>query len=136
MSEAGHAPGTPRTPAGLRLLLVEDDRHVADTLALLLSIDRHQVDIAADGLEALERLTTTIYDAVLCDVRMPRLDGPGLYDRLREERPGLLRRVGFVTATTSDPRTRAFLVATGAPWVEKPAALDDLRRLLRQLVGD
>jgi CheY-like chemotaxis protein len=138
MSEPGPpGPATPASrPAGKRVLLVEDERQVADTLALLLVIDRHRVDIAADGLEALERIAATAYDAILCDVRMPRLDGPGLYERLRQTRPELLPRIGFVTATAGEPATRAFLAASGAPWIEKPATLGDLRRLLQMVVGD
>jgi two-component system NtrC family sensor kinase len=120
---------------GKQVLLVEDDRQVADTIVLLLGIDRHRVDIAADGVEALERLQATSYDAILCDVRMPRLDGPGLYATVRRQRPELVRRIGFVTATSNEPATREFLAATGAPWVEKPAALEELRRLMHQLTG-
>jgi len=119
----------------MRILLVEDDRPVADTLALLLGVDRHRVDIAADGIEALERLRQASYDVILCDVRMPRLDGPGLYARVSAECPELLPRIGFVTATSDEPATQEFLARTGAPCIEKPAALDDLRRILERLTS-
>jgi CheY-like chemotaxis protein len=138
MSGAGRDPGRPPIPPtrpGKQILLVEDDRQVADTIVLLLSIDRHRVDIAADGVEALERIEATAYDAILCDIRMPRLDGPGLYATLRQGRPELVPRIGFVTATSNEPATREFLATTGAPWVEKPALLEDLRRLLQDLAG-
>jgi len=117
------------------ILLVEDDRPVADTLALLLGVDRHRVDAAADGVEALERLQQGSYDVILCDVRMPRLDGPGLYARVLAECPELAPRIGFVTATYDEPTTQEFFARTGVPWIEKPAALDDLRRLLDRLTS-
>jgi two-component system NtrC family sensor kinase len=136
MSAAGGGPGRSPTPPAKRLLLVEDDRQVADTIVLLLTVDRHSVDIAADGVEALDRMQATSYDAILCDVRMPRLDGPGLYGTLRRQRPELAARMGFVTATSNEPATREFLATTGAPWIEKPATLEDLRDLIRRLTGD
>jgi two-component system NtrC family sensor kinase len=120
-------------PRHRRVLVVEDQAELADTLALLLGVDGHAVDIAADGVAALELVEAREYDAILCDIRMPRLDGPGFHAVLQSVRPHLVNRVVFVTATAATVETQRFLAATGARCLEKPVALDELRAALRDL---
>jgi two-component system NtrC family sensor kinase len=117
----------------LRVLVVEDQPELADTLALLLGVDGHTVDIAGDGVAALELVEAREYDAILCDIRMPRLDGPGFHAVLQSVRPHLVERVVFVTATVATVETQRFLAATGARWLEKPVTLDELRGALHDL---
>jgi CheY-like chemotaxis protein len=119
----------------VKILLVEDDAQVADTLARLLGVDHHQVDFAGDGLDALELVHAGEYDAILCDIRMPRLDGLGFYTALGRTRPDLVRRVVFVTADSESPEIRQFFATTGTLWLPKPTSLADLRRILRELTG-
>src|SRR5688572_9522062 len=82
---------------GPRVLVVDDEREIADVLAELLAIDGHRADIAANGLIALEKLREQQYDLVVSDVRMPELDGPGLYRELERTRPEIARR--FILCT-------------------------------------
>jgi CheY-like chemotaxis protein len=117
----------------VKILLVEDDAQVANTLARLLGVDRHQVDCAADGLEAMGRVRVAEYDAILCDIRMPRLDGPGFYTALARTRPDLVGRVVFVTADSESPEVRQFFATTRTLWLPKPTSLADLRRILQAL---
>jgi PAS domain S-box-containing protein len=70
------------------ILLVEDRRDVADSLALLLGGKGHEVRIARDGLEALDAARAFRPDAVLLDIGLPKLDGLQVARRLRQE-PGL-----------------------------------------------
>jgi two-component system NtrC family sensor kinase len=119
----------------VKILLVEDDPQVADTLARLIRIDHHEVELARDGLEALERVGATEYDAILCDIRMPRLDGPGFYAALGRSHPHLIRRTAFVTADSESPDVRQFFAATGTLWIPKPAGLAELRQVLQRLTG-
>ena len=59
--------------------------------------DGHRVTTAPDGAAALELLRTGTFDAVLCDLRMPRLDGPGLFRELEATRPDLAARLLLMT---------------------------------------
>jgi len=69
-------------PRKKRLLVVDDDRDLAEAMTAVLS-DRYQVDVAGDGQEALERVDQGSYDLILLDLVMPRLDGGGVVRALR-----------------------------------------------------
>ncbi len=119
---------------GLSILLVEDEATVARALARLLSLDAHRVTIALDGYAALAHLASESYDAILCDIRMPGLDGIGLHAEFVRTRPDALARLAFVTAESWHPDIREFLQRAGRPWIEKPAALEDLRWIVQRVV--
>ncbi|MBX3454536.1 PAS domain S-box protein [Ferrovibrio sp.] len=87
-------------PAGARLLVVDDDPEVAELLREILNQAGYGVDLARHGAEALERIATTEYAAILSDMRMPVLDGRGLLLRLQAERPELAQRLIFVSGDT------------------------------------
>jgi signal transduction histidine kinase len=81
-------PSAPLRP--LRVLLVEDDREVRDTLAQLLMLDDHSVDRAADGPEALALFRPGAYDVVCSDLGMPGMNGWELIAQLRERDPAVV----------------------------------------------
>lgn len=117
------------------ILVVDDDPLVGSAMAAALAAEGHAVDIATDGLAALARVATRMYDVILTDVRMPRLDGPGLYHELRRLRPELLARVVFVTGDTLSPTTRNFLASVDAPSVRKPFEPRQLRAVVRRILA-
>ena len=65
-----------------QLLIVDDDRDVAEALSSVLEDEGHVVLIADNGEDGLERITAATPDAVLLDVEMPILDGPAMVHRL------------------------------------------------------
>jgi len=71
---------------------------------------------------------------LLCDLRMPELDGMGLYRELEKVHPDLLRRIAFVTRTTEPPDYSRFLAEMAVPVLHKPFNLGDLERFVRQLL--
>ena len=77
--------------------MVDDEPEVVAMLKEALGRDGHRVATAPNGAAALEGLRTGRFDAVLCDMRMPRLDGPGLLRVLDMIRPDLARRVLLMT---------------------------------------
>ena len=85
-------PETPSRTGALRLLIVDDDPEIALTLAEMLEPDGHAIDIAENGAEALERLEDQSYDLIISDLRMPELDGPGLYRELGARFPEMQRQ--------------------------------------------
>jgi CheY-like chemotaxis protein len=82
----------------------------------------------------MTRLQRQAYDLVLSDMRMPGLDGPGLYLRLKRERPVLAERIAFITGDTLSPDIKAFLTRSGRPYIEKPITPADVRSLVARMV--
>lgn len=126
----GRLPGSPATPAGLQVLVVDDEPDVADVIAELLRSDGHRVVVASSGETALEQAAASAFDLILSDIRMPGLDGPGLYTRLIETSPMLTDRVAFITGDSLSLKARQFLEASNCPRLEKPVNLTELRSLL------
>jgi CheY-like chemotaxis protein len=120
---------------GGTILVVDDEPSLARGLARLLERDGHTVDIAADGRQALARLEARAYDCILCDVRMPELDGPSLYRLLERQQPHLCPRLIFLTGDTLEPATHAFLAQSGAPCLTKPCPIAEARRAIWRILG-
>ena len=67
-----------RVPAGVKILLTEDDPIVAELYRVRLDREGHNVTVAVDGEMALERVSRDRPDLILLDIRMPRLSGLGV----------------------------------------------------------
>jgi CheY-like chemotaxis protein len=114
------------------ILVVDDEAGIAKALAYLFRRDGHQVDTAANGHLALARLQEREYDLILCDLRMPELDGPGLYRALELHAPHLLQRFIFLTGDTLSPEAHTFFNQTGAVRLTKPFRAAEVRRVVQQ----
>ena len=130
---AGVTQGRPLKP--LKVLVVEDNRDAADSLAMLLELDGHEVRVASDGPAALTAVETYTPDVVLCDVGLPGMGGPEVAARLREV-PGLggvpvIALSGYSRGETA----RRYPGAAFDHHLVKPVAPDDLRSLLATLEG-
>jgi PAS domain S-box-containing protein len=117
---------------GRTILVVDDEPSLASGLARLLRRDSHIVDTVANGRLALAQLAERAYDLILCDVRMPELDGPSLYRFLERHQPELCQRLIFLTGDTLEPATREFLEQSGAPCLTKPFAIAAARRIIQR----
>jgi signal transduction histidine kinase len=116
------------------ILVVDDEPEIAAVLAEMLSTDGHEVETAGNGRIALARLRERTYDLILSDLRMPELDGAGLYRELERERPELLSRLIFLTGDELGGETTAFLQRTGAQALAKPVHADDVRRVVQRVL--
>jgi nitrogen fixation negative regulator NifL len=124
-------------PPGRHILIVDDEPDVAGVLADLLKADGEDIEAVPDGRAALEKIQAGEYDLILCDVRMPRLDGPGLYRALDQSNPKLLQRFVFLTGDTLNPESWEFVQRTGAPCINKPFDFDEVKRVVaRALLQD
>jgi two-component system NtrC family sensor kinase len=130
-SPAAEAPSPLREK---RVLVVDDDPGITELLAGILGENGHRVETAADGASALARLLSRPYDLVLCDLRMPRLDGPDLYRALERRQPAVLRRLVFVTGDTLSAETGAFLESAGRPVLTKPFSPAEVRRVIERVL--
>lgn len=125
-----------RTPATVSsILVVDDDRRLADMLAKVLAAEGHRVDTADNGRAALGQLARRDYDVVITDIRMPELDGFGLYREVERRWPALLPRVIFITGDSTNPDTQRRLARIGAPALHKPFDLDDVHRTVREALA-
>jgi CheY-like chemotaxis protein len=87
-----------RSPlAGIKLLFVDDEPALRNGMRTFGELRGFTVLTAADGASALETTRTVGVDAIVCDLRMPGMDGVTFHERLREERPGLAARTVFIT---------------------------------------
>jgi len=89
-----------------RVLVVDDNRDVAESLALLLRATGHDVEVAHDGLEAVEAAARYAPDVVLLDIGMPRQDGYAACRRIREHRWGQDMRIVALTGWGQDDDRR------------------------------
>ena len=118
-----------------RILVVDDEVALAEMIAEMLSGQGHEVEIVTNGVDALEKLTAARYDAVLCDLRMPGMDGPALYAAVEQRRSGQERRFVFMTGDTFAAETAEFLQRAGVPSLSKPFRLEEIERTVRDAVG-
>jgi two-component system response regulator MprA len=116
----------------MRILVVDDDTAVRDSLARTLRFEGHQVDTGRDGQEALDAVRADEPDAMILDVSMPRLDGLQTCRLLRAE--GVLMPVLMLTARDSVGDRVAGLDAGADDYLVKPFALQELLARLRALL--
>ena len=119
---------------GGKILVVDDEAHVAGVLAEMLAVDGHRIDVAPNGALALDRLRQGTYDLVLSDIRMPELDGLGLYQEVRRLHPEMARRFVFLTGDRLSTETGKFLATAGAPSLGKPFHLDEVLSVVRRML--
>jgi PAS domain S-box-containing protein len=119
------------------ILIVDDEPDLAGLIADIVAGFGHRTLIAQSGRAAQALLATSenAIEAILCDIRMPDGDGPGLYDWLSANRPALIHRIGFVTGDTLGPSAGRFLARTGCPVIEKPFTPADIGQVLKALIG-
>jgi two-component system, OmpR family, response regulator MprA len=116
----------------MRILVVDDEPAVRTSLERALVLEGYEVDLAADGAEALDRLAAAPPDAVVLDVSMPRLDGLEVCRRMRQA--GDRTPVLMLTARDAvDDRVEG-LDAGADDYLVKPFALRELRARLRALL--
>ena len=120
---------------GARVLLVDDEPRLAAAVADALTDAGFRVDQAHDGEVALAKTREAAYDLVICDLRMPKLDGPSFYRAIAVSSPTLARRVIFVTGDVAGTDAGRFLDESGCRWLTKPFRLADLLRLARDVLG-
>jgi two-component system NtrC family sensor kinase len=129
----GGARGAPAAAATRRALIVDDEPDIAGMLAQILARQGFRADVATGGREALRLVAAHDYDAILCDLRMPDLDGPAFYQFLEAERAHLCARTVFVTGDTLGQAASRFVAASGRPVIEKPFVPDEVRRVVAGL---
>ncbi len=118
------------------ILVVDDEPEVLSMLEEMLSTDGHRVETVTSGTLALAKLKERRYDVILSDMKMPGLDGLGLYREVERLFPEFSRRFIFMTGDALSPGIVEFLERTRAPSLAKPFVSAEaqlvVQRVLRQ----
>lgn len=108
-----------------KILVIDDERSIRNTLKEILEFEKYQVELAEDGIKALEMIKTSDFDVVLCDIKMPGLDGIEVLQKLEELKPDtpvvMISGHGNIDTAVESIKKGAF------DFIEKPL---DLNRLL------
>jgi signal transduction histidine kinase/CheY-like chemotaxis protein len=120
---------------GGHVLVVEDEPTVARLIADVLEDEGFQVDVLLDGREALGRAAGQPYDLVICDMKMPGLDGQHFYETLDRAGNPLRERFLFVTGDVVAPHTHTFLERNHLPHVAKPFRVEELTEMVHGLLA-
>ncbi|WP_425053605.1 ATP-binding protein [Psychromarinibacter sp. S121] len=121
--------------ANARILVIDDEQDVCDLIREVLEKEGFAVDIAGTAEAGLEKLSGQVYTLVLTDLNMPGMGGRGLYETVLRTRPHMAQRIGFVTGDTMSPQASGFLNGAGRPYLEKPIAPAELRKLAHSMLS-
>jgi signal transduction histidine kinase/CheY-like chemotaxis protein len=133
---AAPAPRPTTVGAGAAVLVVEDEAALGAAVAEALRDAGFSVERAGDGLEAVERVRERAFDLIVCDLKMPRLDGAAFYRELERLDPAMTRRILFVTGDVAGTEAERFLEDSGCRWLAKPFRLRDLLRTADVMLSD
>jgi DNA-binding NtrC family response regulator len=123
-------PRTERQPQG-RILIADDEAAIANGLSAILSDEGYQVEVAADGQKALERLSSERFGVVLADLKMPKLDGIALLKSIRERK--IPTEFVMITGQGSTEMAIEAMKEGAADYIEKPLNADRLNKLKVQI---
>lgn len=130
---------SPRTgkqvPEGKRVLIVDDEIEMVEMLFNLLKSDGYRVDTARNGRLALEKIQVRDYEVIICDVKMPVMNGIQLYEILKKRKPRMAERIIFISGDIINRETIRFLKTCGCMYLGKPFKIETLRRSVAHLVS-
>jgi CheY-like chemotaxis protein len=112
--------------SGAQVLVIEDEPTVARLIGDVLEDAGLRVDILLDAKEALTRATAKSYALVICDVRMPEIDGPQIYQALVRQAGAFQGKFLFITGDAAAARTHDFLEQYHLPHLPKPFRVEEL----------
>jgi DNA-binding NtrC family response regulator len=119
-----------------RILVIDDDAQLCTTVRRALQT-QHDVETFTSGKAAIERLrTNTNVDVILCDLIMPELTGPEIYDEISRLSPDLCSRMIFSTGGAFTENARNFLLRISNKTLEKPFDVPHLRAMVKEAVAE
>ncbi|MDQ3119438.1 MAG: response regulator [Verrucomicrobiota bacterium] len=116
------------------VLVVDDDQQLASALQWILADENFLVDIAFDGVEAMLKVKVHEYDAIICDLKMPRMRGDEFYLEVKEIRPTLADHFIFITGFATDSHVHSFLTTHEVKYLVKPIPVQGLIDCVKELL--
>jgi nitrogen-specific signal transduction histidine kinase/ActR/RegA family two-component response regulator len=130
---------SPLPPIGrrLRILVVDDEEAVRRAVVRILERRGHTVREAAEGEAALAMLesSTSAFDVIVTDLRMPGLSGEALLERLKLRTDGIARRVLFLTGDTTNSEALRALTDAHIPVLSKPIGIGQVSQWVERIGG-
>lgn len=108
------------------VLVADDEENIRKAVVQVLRHQGYDVEAAEDGHTALRLMRRATYDCLVVDIRMPGMDGLGLYQAVKAFNPGLAKRMIFCTGETAAPSLLWFLEWTGNRLLPKPFRMTQL----------
>ena len=127
--------GTSVAPQHAAVLVVDDEAALAAAVCAALQDAGYTTEQASDGEQALMRVQARPFDLVICDLKMPRVDGKTFYGMLVAAMPAMAERVIFVTGDVAGTDAEKFLEESRCRWLAKPFRLADLVRTAREVLA-
>jgi two-component system response regulator HydG len=114
----------------IRVMIVDDDQDLAESLADLLQVHGYEVDIAKDGQDAVEHARSQDFDIAFMDVRMPVMNGVDSYFAIKKMKPEA--RIVMMTGFKEPILERAINAGAEGP-LHKPFSVEDMLKLVETI---
>jgi CheY-like chemotaxis protein len=115
------------------VLLLEDDVELALALKGLLEARDFMVTTVTNGVDGLKEILALDFDAIVCDMMMPKMPGDIFYAAVGRAKPHLCQRFIFITGHQGDPKIAAFIEKVHGLVLYKPVLTDDLVRVINRV---
>ena len=119
-----------KAPQNTAVLVVEDDSSIRRLVKMVLQREGYNVEVAADGVEAVLKLGLAEYDVIILDLMMPNLDGFAFMSTMAQHDPARLQRV-IVTSAASPGVIKERMKGTPFDLLPKPFDIDELAARVR-----
>ncbi len=114
------------------VLVVDDEIAIQEVFSELLVDMCCRVQGASNGNHALQLVEHQDFDLIICDLKMPSMDGRRFFSRVREVKPHLVRNIIFITGDTNSPKTIEFLQQSGNRWITKPFNFREVQEIFSE----
>ena len=117
------------------ILIVDDSASMRQMVTFTLKTAGHAIDDAADGVVALEKAKSKVYELIISDVNMPNMDGIGLVKALREEESYKFTPILLLTTESAPEKKKEGKEAGATGWIVKPFSPDQLLNTIKKVLG-
>jgi len=121
---------------GLKILVIEDEPFIGRVCTKTLTAEGFEVDVASNGLIALEMFGKKKYDLIFSDVRTPEMNGIEFYKRIKQQNPAIANHIIFTSGDVMSPDVKEFMSTNQNPFLPKPFMPDELRAIVRQTLSN
>ncbi len=112
------------------ILVVEDESSIADIIKTVIDGLGLEADTTENALTAIDKLRQKDYDLIISDMKMPNMDGKGLFRELQNIKPQLLNRIVFITGDLVNPDTKKFFDEHACNVLAKPFTPSDIKKII------
>ena len=120
----------------IKVLIIDDDELALSVMRKLVEAENCVVEVSSSPQQVLSKLPENHYDAILCDMWMGDMSGKDFYQQIKQDFPDYQRKIIFATGDLASETTWEFIDERQLPYILKPFSRAELRRRLREVVGE